>query len=161
MEEPHGLAKELEEERKRFFRIPPAAGRRAAETARAGRAAGQDLEEQVKQRDELYRKAAVPKYDPQADPEVGGVLNQLRDSFNDVAAELDAANRDALSKNWWQEVHGFEKHKAEMNLKTFRESLAERYPGEDTDAIYRMIRESVPKIREVEAKRARARGVLR
>lgn len=147
------LAKELDEERKRFAEYQQQAEERQKQRELAEQRA-KDLEEQVRQRDELYRKAAVPKYDPQADPEVGGVLNQLRDSFNDVAAELDAANRDALSKNWWQEVHGFEKHKAEMNLKTFRESLAERYPGEDTDAIYRMIRESVPKIREVEAKRA-------
>lgn len=112
-----------------------------------------DLEEQLKQRDELYRQAAVPKYDPAADPEVIAIRDQLKEAFQDVAAELDGANRDELSSKWWALVDDYEKARGAMSLKQFKNELADQFPGEEVDSIYNLIKDSVPKIRKSEALR--------
>ena len=107
-----------------------------------------DLEAKLAERDDLYRQQAVPKYDPATDPEITKITSQLRESFNDVAAELDPTSRAALTENWWNEIDSYDKAREAMSLKAYKEELADRYPGEDTESIYRLIRESAPKIKQ-------------
>ncbi len=105
----------------------------------------EELQQQVKERDELFVKERTPTYRWQDDPDVAKPRAKAAAIFTDTLAELSPENEGVVRKDVFTLIdeYGSARSTSAATLRTFREKLTETF-GEDGPKVFDMVKRMYP-----------------